>query len=402
MSCNMHAIVMAGGEGKRMNSSIPKVLHTVGGEAMILRIVRKVASLNIDKLYIVCGKYQSEIKACINKSNIQEMFSNIDITYVHQGVPKGTGDAIKCCLPHLPTHTNYDVLILNGDTPLIDTSLNEFVLCNSPSLMVTSLKNPTGQGRIVKRETDGGFERIVEEKDATSEEKRINVVNCGVYLISSKDLIEHIPNIANNNAQSEYYLTDICGMLNDRLNIHELPQHIQHELVNVNTCQELNNAENIIGHLFFKKNNLQFRSLEESDFFKGYVELMTQLSDTLTISSFEDFKEILDCIRLNSNHHIYVIEDANTKRIIANITLIVEKKFIRGGKSAVHIEDVVVDGSYRGKNIGVQMLRYVNTLIYNMDAYKVILDCKEGLESFYGNSGFTKTAIQMSKYLSKL
>ena len=401
MSCSMHAIVMAGGEGKRMKSSIPKVLNKVGGEAMILRIVKKVMSLNIAKIYIVCGKYEKEIKDCIDNAVIESV-KHIDIVYVRQTVPMGTGDAIKCCLQYLPTDTCHDVLIINGDTPLIDNSLNEFVKCKSPSLMVTSLVNPTGQGRIIKRSSDGSFERIVEEKDATVEEKNINLVNCGVYIISSNDLLEYIPQITNNNVQCEYYLTDICGMLSNKLVVHELPQDVQYELVNVNTCQELNNAERIIGEQFFKKNNLQFRCLQNTDFYKGYIELMKQLSDTLTISSFEEFSEILDSIKANKNHIIYVLEDINEGKIIANVTIIAERKFIRGGKSAVHIEDVVVDKSCRGRNIGVQMLRHINALIYDTDAYKVILDCKEELEPFYNNSGYSKTCIQMSKYLSKL
>jgi NDP-sugar pyrophosphorylase family protein len=399
MSYNIHAIIMAGGEGKRMKSSIPKVLNKVDGEAMILRITKKVMSLNIAKVYIVCGKYQNEIKECIDMSGITTTYPNIEIVYVCQSVPKGTGDAIKCCLPYLPIDTPCDVLILNGDTPLIDTSLNQFVKCKSPSLMVTALSNPSGQGRIVKNTIDGSFERIVEEKDATTEEKKINLVNCGVYLISSNDLLKYIPKITNNNAQCEFYLTDICGMLNNTLTLYELSKDIQFELVNVNTCQDLNNAELIIGQQFFNNNNFIFRTLEDTDYFKGYIELMKQLSDTLTISSHEEFKQILDSVNKNTNHHIYVLEDMSTKKIIANITVLVEQKFIRGGRNAIHIEDVVVDNSYRGKNIGVKMLKHVNALTYNMNAYKIILDCKDTLESFYNRSGYSKTSIQMSKYI---
>lgn len=397
MTQPMHAIIMAGGMGKRMKSTIPKVLNTICGEPMILCIIKKVLSLDVEKMYIVCGKFKDDIKGCVDHCNVLSKHPGIKIEYVNQLVPQGTGDAIKCCLPYLPKH-DVDVLILNGDTPLIDSSLDDFVQNTSPCLMVTSLDNPTGQGRIICSSQGGSFLEIVEEKDATDDQKNVQLVNCGVYLISSTDLQHHIPLISNNNAQSEFYLTDICGMLKDKMSLYELQSSKQNELVNVNTCQDLNNAERILCQTFFKQNNLIFRCLKETDYYKGYLDLMKQLSDTVTISSFVEFKEILSAINMNTDHNVYVLEDTISGSIVASITLLCEQKFIRGGKSAIHIEDVVVENVYRGRNIGVQLLRYVNTLVYDMNAYKVILDCKEGLEKFYKMSGFTKTSIQMSKY----
>lgn len=394
-----YAIVMAGGQGKRMKSSLPKVLNEVGGQAMISRIVTKVASLGIENILIVCGQYENDIRKAINKTEID---CGINVIYVRQDVPQGTGDAIKQCLPYLPSQDDSNhgnVLILNGDTPLIDKSLDDFVKCEAPSLLVTSLDNPKGQGRICQDPSTQRFEKIVEEKDANDEQKAITLVNCGVYLVSSTDLQTYIPLITNHNAQSEYYLTDICEMMKDSLNLHELPKAMQYELINVNTVEDLHHAQLHLCDDFFKTHDLHMRRLEVTDYDKGYLGLLSQLSDTVTISSFKEFQNILHEVECNGHHIIYVIEDAKTQHVIANCTLLVERKFIRGGKNVVHLEDVVVDQAYRGLKVGVQMMRYIVSMsALHLDAYKIILDCKNELERFYSQSGFTNSAIQMSKY----
>jgi NDP-sugar pyrophosphorylase family protein/predicted GNAT family N-acyltransferase len=389
-----YAIVMAGGEGKRMKSSIPKVLNEVGGQPMISRIVSKVALIGVKKVLIVCGKFEREIKQAIEKTTC-----NIEVVYVKQYIPLGTGDAIKQTLPYLPhMNDNVDVLIINGDTPLINMTLDGFIKCKSPSLMVTSLDNPKGQGRICQNPTTGSFERIVEEKDATDEEKNIQLINCGVYLVSSNDLQRYVPLITDNNAQSEYYLTDICGMMKDTLSLYELPKELQYELINVNTVEDLHTAQVFLCEDYFKAHNLTIRPLEVGDYNKGYLDLLKQLSDTITISSIDEFETLYKQVS-SPTQTVYVLEDKLTHQVVANCTLVVERKFIRGGKNVVHIEDVVVDDSYRGLKIGGQLMRYiVAKSALHLDAYKIILDCKEGLEKFYSNSGFNKTAIQMSKY----
>ena len=395
-----YAIIMAGGQGKRMKSSLPKVLNEVGGQPMISRIVNKVVSLGIENVLIVCGQFENDIRKAI--TNIE---NSINVIYVRQDVPQGTGDAIKQCLPYLPTDDtseNVDVLILNGDTPLIDKSLDDFINCQAPSLMVTSLDNPKGQGRICQDPNTKRFERIVEEKDADDEQKAITLVNCGVYLVSSIDLQTYVPLITNNNAQCEYYLTDICGMMKDALNLNELPKSMQYELINVNTVEDLHTAQLYLCEDFFHTHQLQIRTLHVTDYDKGYLDLLRQLSNTITISSFQEFQDIYDDIHkvlCNGNNIIYVLEDVKSQTIVANCTLLKERKFIRGGKNVVHVEDVVVDNKYRGLNIGVQLMRYmIAKSALHLDAYKVILDCKDELEKFYSRSGFTTSGIQMSKY----
>jgi NDP-sugar pyrophosphorylase family protein len=391
----MQAIVMAGGFGKRMNSpNLPKVLHEVQGEPMIYRIVKKVVSLGIPKVYVVCGIYQQEIKACLTAS---DEFSGVDITYVHQLVPQGTGHAIMQCIPYIAQQEDTTTLILNGDTPLINKALDAFVMSPVPSLMVTKLANPAGQGRIVSSDT-GKFERIVEDKDASDEEKDIKTVNCGVYLVSTKDLLKYIPMLDNNNAQNEYYLTDICARLSDKLNLYEVAPELQYELLNVNNPQELRQANLVSLENNFNDINMVIRPLKDTDYEAGYLELMGQLSDTIDINSKAQFTKMLSNIKKNDNHYMFVVEDTSNGRVVANVTLLVEPKFIRSGRNVGHVEDVVVHSDYRGKKIGVLLLKYVSEVAIEKGCYKCILDCKHELLSFYKASGFSHSAIQMSKY----
>ncbi len=394
MAIETHAIIMAGGEGKRMNSNIPKVLHCVIDEEMIVSIIRKVITLNVSKIYIVCGRHIDTIKKCIQ----ERIGDTYDIVFVNQSVPLGTGDAVKQCLPYLQKHNNnVNVLILNGDTPLIDVSLNEFVKQTTPSLMITSLSNPFGQGRIIMN-SDGKFDRIVEEKDANADEKKVNLVNCGVYHVSSKHLLKYIPLIDNQNAQNEYYLTDLCKFIKDELSLFILPKSLQYELMNVNTQQELMDARKVAIEKSLKAGNIEIRKLNKNDFHKGYLDVLCELSDTITIKTEELFKSVFEKVELNKNHYIYVLEDMVSGNIIGSATLLIEPKFIHNGKNVGHIEDVVVSKKAQSKGLGKSLIMYLTTFMNEMNCYKFILDCSENVQTFYSKCGYNSKAIQMSLY----
>lgn len=231
---NFQTIIMAGGEGKRMCSSIPKVLHKVGNKTMLEHIVEKVSSMNCSYCMVVSGRYIEQFRSVLGGMNIEHRTS---IHYVEQIPPRGTGDAVRCCLPHLKP--DLPVLIINGDTPLIDTCLGTFITYPKPCLMITELENPAGQGRIVTDATTGHFIRIIEERDADVATKEIKLVNCGVYWLTPDDLHRTIPHLKNNNAQGEYYLTDICEQLANTLSLYVVPPQLQYELHNVNTPNDL-------------------------------------------------------------------------------------------------------------------------------------------------------------------
>lgn len=390
---NIHAIVMAGGEGKRMNSSTPKVLHCVSGKPMIYTIVKKALSVGIDTVYIVCGKFKEQIVNSID-APLREEFPNSKIVYVNQPVPLGTGDAIKCCLPHMKTSgcdADTEVVIINGDTPLINKTLTTLVETKqSPCLMVTRLSEPFGQGRIVQNDNND-FEKIVEEKDANEKEKKITLVNCGVYKLSANDLFDFVPRIENNNAQNEYYLTDVCGFIKSRLGLYEVPAEFQFELLNVNTQADLVRAEQYAQTSQY----VAIRRAVPSDY-PTHAVLYKQLSeidtDVVTQQKYTEFLEGIDGV----NHHIFVA--VTNDKVVGTITLFYEQKLIHNMGKVGHIEDVVVDKSFRGKQLGKDLIAYATRVAMESGCYKVILDCGEHNVGFYQKCGYNVKGSQMSLY----
>lgn len=231
-------IIMAGGLGKRMKSTLPKVLHTIEGVPMLARVIRQANKLNPYKILIVVGQYKPIIQETISK------FISLDnIVFINQEIAKGTGHAIQCCQDYLKNVGSKPVLILSGDTPMIKSTTIEplFYNFNNIKLLVTTLENPFGYGRII--ESNGKFVKIVEEKDCNDEERLVKKVNCGTYVIMSDLLCSYLPLLDNNNEQKEYYLTDIVEIIkvNEGIDIdlYELPEELQKDLVNVNTKEQL-------------------------------------------------------------------------------------------------------------------------------------------------------------------
>jgi bifunctional N-acetylglucosamine-1-phosphate-uridyltransferase/glucosamine-1-phosphate-acetyltransferase GlmU-like protein len=246
----MYTIVLAGGLGKRMNSDIPKVLHTVNNIPMICLVIQEAFKLNATKVLVVVGKYKDIIK-----ETIQAFFSNKEvnkITYIVQedktinGTTKtmGTGDAVHCCIPYLKKirkSGDENVVILSGDVPLIKHTTIELLLTKQNSLLTTLLKNPFGCGRIFAN-NESEIIKIVEEKDCNEDERKCKQVNCGIYNLNVDVIIECIPLITNNNKSQEYYLTDIVEIARSKqIPIHGvvLPVNNASEILNVNTPEDL-------------------------------------------------------------------------------------------------------------------------------------------------------------------
>jgi len=228
--------IMAAGEGKRMNSPLPKVLHMFNGKPMLVRIIEIAQKLSPSKIIVVTGKHDILIRGTIST-----YMSIESIVFVNQVEPRGTGDAIKQCLPHYTPGEN--VLILNGDMPLITQDILERFIKNASNIriLVARFTNPTGYGRIIYN--SGGQIEIVEEKDCTVEQKLVDIINTGIYIINSMLLKIYIPVITNQNAQKEYYLTDIVKIIGSGAGI-KIDAHLISESENtfvsgVNTQEEL-------------------------------------------------------------------------------------------------------------------------------------------------------------------
>lgn len=201
------ALILAGGEGKRMRSSKPKVLCEVLFRPMISWVLAACDAAGIDSRCVVTGFEHEQLEDYLNGC----------CTTVLQPERLGTGHAVMMAEAYLREHTGSDVLVLNGDAPFIDarTILSAYAMHkqkeNSVTLVTAELEDPAGYGRIV-RDLDG-LKAIVEQKDASEEEKKIREINSGIYWFRTSDLLEVLPLLTNQNAQGEYYLTDTIACL---------------------------------------------------------------------------------------------------------------------------------------------------------------------------------------------
>ena len=237
----LYVTILAGGAGKRMKSDLPKVLHLVKDKPMIVRLLKQVQILNPDKIIVVVGRFHQMIQ-----DEIERHINDQRIIYVDQETPLGTGHAVKCTLPVLGTE-HIDNIILNGDVPMIQHQTireiyNQYLNDNAKLLITAiNLANPTGNGRIIIDDNEH-FKEIVEEKDCSSDQKLITLVNCGIYVCSSDVLTEFIPKIQNGNSQGEYYLTDLVKLYveaSHKIGLYVLPAEKEMEIYNINTKEQL-------------------------------------------------------------------------------------------------------------------------------------------------------------------
>jgi UDP-N-acetylglucosamine diphosphorylase/glucosamine-1-phosphate N-acetyltransferase len=239
---------MAGGLGKRMNSDIPKVLHKIKNKPMLISILETALSLNVYKILLVVGKYYNVIKNGISEYINQEIIDS-KINYVIQNEALGTGHAIMCCkniLGKLPMSIE-SICILSGDVPLISSETINNLLNNTEfcKILIANLSNPHGYGRI--KIDNNRIVKIIEEKDCTYDEKKITLINGGIYSFNIKILLTYIDKLDNNNSQKEYYLTQIFELINkDNINIYCNVIEDENEIMGVNTKEQLLIIENYI------------------------------------------------------------------------------------------------------------------------------------------------------------
>ena len=238
---NTTIIILAAGKGTRMNSPIPKVLHEVNGIPMIVKILNTCLSTTPKEIFIVVGEYKNMIEMVIN-NNIKY---TSNIKYIIQKEQLGTGHAVRMCIPELKISTSNNVIVLSGDTPLIKSStLYKISRFRYYGLIIGYTENPFGYGRVII-DDNGGFIKIVEEKDCNNNEKKICLVNTGVYIFKKGALINNIDKITNNNNQNEYYLPDILQLISKHYDIEYYIHNNNKEFLGVNTMEQLKIVENI-------------------------------------------------------------------------------------------------------------------------------------------------------------
>ncbi len=199
----MNIVILAAGQGKRMYSKLPKVLHPLAGKALVQHVIDTARSLQPQKLIVVYG-HGGDV--------VRQALSTPDIHWAEQAQQLGTGHAVAQAVPQL-TESGV-TLVLYGDVPLTRADTLERLLLaakNSLAILTVNLPDPTGYGRIV-RDATGGVQCIVEEKDASAEQKKICEVNTGIMAMPTARLREWLGMLRNDNAQGEYYLTDIVAL----------------------------------------------------------------------------------------------------------------------------------------------------------------------------------------------
>lgn len=200
MSKDLHVVILAAGEGKRMKSSVPKVLQKIAGRPMLLHVVEAARALQPAGIHVVYGHGGDQVRAALA--------DQADLRWAEQTSQLGTGHAVQQAMPEVPD--GVQVLVLYGDVPLITAHSLRRLLDTDARLAVLAaeLEDPTGYGRIV-RNAEGHVAAIVEHKDADDEQKRIRIVNTGIIAAESTALKRWLDGLSNDNAQGEYYLTDV-------------------------------------------------------------------------------------------------------------------------------------------------------------------------------------------------
>lgn len=201
------AVILAAGKGVRMRSAYPKVVHRVAGIPMIQHVIQAVRAAGIRTIYVVVGH---------GREYVYKALAGINVEYVIQEQQLGTGHALRQAEAFLEDTSA--VLVLSGDIPLIQADTLTSLLNQqeesqaTATVLSTTLNHPAGYGRII-RNPDQSLQRIVEEKDASPEQKQIAEINSGIYCFKTREVFPRLANLTTDNAQGEYYLTDVLAMM---------------------------------------------------------------------------------------------------------------------------------------------------------------------------------------------
>ena len=246
------SIILAAGKGTRMKSDMPKVLHTIFEKTLLGYVIDAVNNTGIaDENFVIVGHQAERVEEYINKN-----YDNAKC--VLQSPQLGTGHAVSMALPYLKDFDG-EVIILCGDTPLITSeTIKEFVEYhreNKSDLTVMSaiFENPTNYGRIIRNQ-DGSLNSIVEEKDATPEQKAVKEINAGIYCINWAKIKPAFNELTSNNAQGEYYLTDIIKWGNEKnLSVNAYTLKNNEEIFGINSKTHLAEATKMLNNKIVQK-----------------------------------------------------------------------------------------------------------------------------------------------------
>jgi len=257
----LDVMILAAGLGTRMRSNRAKVLHRLDGRPLINHVCRTAASLAPQKVYVVVGHQGEDVRAAVLEELNEE-----HTEFVLQREQLGTGDAVNAARSFLQDQDS-TLLILSGDVPMIrPETLAQLVQLHlghrgkgaACTILTVNLKDPTGYGRIV-RDEGGRFERIAEQKDANEDERAIMEINAGIYCFETMKLFDALSKVQNDNAQGEYYLTDVPALLRSAGEDVAIYKHNDpHEIDGVNNRAQLADLESLVNRRTITKLMLDY------------------------------------------------------------------------------------------------------------------------------------------------
>ena len=294
---NLNIIILAAGKGKRMHSSLPKVMHKVGGKSMLEHVLISAKKLNPSSINVVLSPKIESIK---------KSFGGYDIAWHIQSEQKGTADAVKIVLPSLKEDEK--VLILYADTPLIDSNLLDKFINYMPKsdvkVLTVNLEKPFGYGRIIREQAEEEIiSKIIEETEADDLQKNIKECNTGIIFSDVSTLNSLISEVKNDNSKKEFYLTDIVSIANlKNMMVVPLLSKETNSLLGVNDKLQLEETEQIYQSNNRKKFLRQGVTMLDSKsvFFKGDVEIGEDVEIEANVI-FEGNVKLGDKVQIKSN-----------------------------------------------------------------------------------------------------
>jgi bifunctional UDP-N-acetylglucosamine pyrophosphorylase/glucosamine-1-phosphate N-acetyltransferase len=267
------AVILAGGEGKRMNSKLPKVLHKICGLTMVEHVINCAKEIGCKEPIVVIGHGANEVRETIK-----------DVKFVIQEPQLGTGHAVMQADEYIDDN---DILVLYGDTPLVSAEkIHEMYQFHKAgnygiTVLTADLDNPSGYGRIIKNDM-GLIEAIVEDKDANAEVKKIKEINSGMYFFKGTELKKALKKLTNNNAQGEYYLTDALQILKaEGYEIAAFKTDDPAEIMGVNNKLQLFEAAEIMKKRILKSHMLAGVTIIDAN--NTYIDKTVKIARDVTI-----------------------------------------------------------------------------------------------------------------------
>ena len=318
---SLNVVILAAGQGTRMRSKLPKVLHEVGGQSMLAHTINTAENLGADRIIVVYGHGGEQVRAAIQNNKVE---------WVEQTQRLGTGHAVQQAIPYFEQSAEEKILVLYGDVPLVrEQTLDKLLQSQQPdslAILTTKLTNPHGYGRIV-RASDAKVEAIIEEKDADQATKLINEINTGILCASSQGLVDWLGRIDSNNQQNEFYLTDCIALaVQDGKTVEAVVCEDPTEVMGVNNRIHLADMEDIFQQR--QREALMTNGATLRDCRSVYIEGDTQIGNDIVIEPNVMFKghvELGDDVTIGMNcviidsvvaagtviHPNSVIEDSN-------------------------------------------------------------------------------------------